>query len=71
MFIEAYGDSTDELYDVTCSYAAFFRDMIIPCKQVKIYTNNKPWVNKSVKSSIQAKKLAFKHGAASELQLAW
>ncbi len=36
----------------------------------KIYPNNKPWVTKSVKSSIQAKKLAFKHGAAPELHTA-
>ncbi len=35
MFIEACGDDLDELADVTCSYAAFCRDMIIPCKRVK------------------------------------
>ena len=41
--------------------------MIIPCKQVKIYPNNKPWMTKAVKSSIQKKKQAFKQGSASDL----
>lgn len=50
----------DALADVTCLYVAFCRDMIIPCKQVRIYPNNKPWVTKSVKSSIQNKRLVFK-----------
>lgn len=66
MFIEACGGDL-ELADVTCSYAAFYRNMIIPYKRVKNYSNNKPWATKSVKSSIQAKKLAFKLGTASEL----
>ena len=70
MFIESCGDDLDELADVTCSYAAFCRDMIITCKRVKMYLNNKPWVNRSVKSAIQAKKLAFKHGTVSGLQIA-
>ena len=59
MFVDACGGDLDELADVTCSSAAFCRDMIIPCKKVKIYPNNRPWVTKSVKASIQAKKLAF------------
>ena len=58
MFKQSCGDYLDKLVDVTCSYAAFCRDMIIPCKPVKIYPNNKPWVTKSVKSSIQKKKQA-------------
>ena len=67
MFIEASGGDLDELANVTCSYATFCRDMIIPSKRIKMYSNNKPWVTKSVKSSIQTKKRAFKHGTASEL----
>jgi len=59
MFKQSCGDDLDKLADVTCSYVAFCRYMVIPCKQVKIYSNNKPWVTKSVKSSIQKKKLAF------------
>ena len=70
VFVDACGDDLDELTDVTCSYAAFCRDMIIPSKKVKIYPNNRPWVNKSVKSSIQAKKNAFKQGSIYDIQSA-
>ncbi len=70
MFKESCGDDLDELTDVICSYAAFCRDMIIPCKQVRIYPNNKPWVNKSVKACIQKKRHAFKQGIASDLHVA-
>ncbi len=56
--------------DVTCSYVAFCRDMTIPCKRVKMYPNNKPWVTKSVKSSIQKKRLSFKQGEAHDLRIA-
>lgn len=41
--------------------------MIILCKHVKIYSNNKPWVTRSVLSCLQINKLAFKQGAASDL----
>lgn len=64
MFKEACGE---DVVDVTCSYAAFCRDMIIPCRCVKVFPNNKPWITTSVKSCIQAKRLALKQGAASEL----
>ena len=70
MFIEGFGEDLDQLVDVICSYVAFCSDMIIPCKKVQMYSNNKPWVTKSVKACIQAKKRAFKHGTASELYTA-
>lgn len=44
--------------------------MIIPSKKVKIFPNNRTWVNKSVKSSILAKKNAFKKGSVTDLQSA-
>lgn len=40
MFEESFVD-LDELTDVVCSYAAFCRDMLIPVKRIKIYSNNK------------------------------
>lgn len=52
----------DELADVVCSYAAFCRAMLIPSKRVKIYHDDKRWVNKSVKSAIGEWKLAFECG---------
>lgn len=60
----------DEMTDAVCSYVAFCRDMIIPSKQVKIYPNNKPWVNRSIKDSIQKKRHAHKQGNASDLHVA-
>lgn len=70
IFTQSCGDDLDSLVDVTCSYITFCRDMIVPCKQVKIYPNNKPWVNKAVKTSLQRKSLAFKQGIASDLHSA-
>ena len=70
MFKQSCGDDLDELADVVCSYTAFCRDTIIPYKLVKIFPNNKPWVNSSVKSNVQKKRLAFKSGSVSELHVA-
>lgn len=69
MFEESCKD-LDKLTDVVCSYTAFCRDMLIPSKSVKIYPNNKPWVNKSVKSYIKKKRQAFQQGGSSDLQTA-
>lgn len=69
MFEESCED-LDELTDVVCSYSAFCRDMLIPSKRVRIYPNNKPWINKSVKSLILEKKLAFQRGEVSDLHTA-
>lgn len=63
-------EDLDELTDVVCSYSAFCRDMLIPTKRVKIYPNNKPWVNKSVKSVIKKEKEAFQDGRALDLHTA-
>ena len=62
-------DDLDELVDVTCSYVAFCRDMIISSKGVKIYPNYKPQVNKTVKSALQRKKFVFKMGDTSDLHI--
>lgn len=68
MFYESCSD-LDELTDVTCSYVAFCKDMIIPCKRVTIYPINKPWVTKSVKSSTEHKRSVFKQSDSSDLYL--
>ena len=36
--------------------------MIIPQKDVKIFPNNKPWISKSLKHTINEKKIAFQSG---------
>lgn len=69
MFKQPCGKDFDSLMDIKCSYIAFYRDMIIPGKEVRMYGNNKPWVTKSVKSSIQRSKLAFEEATASNLTI--
>ena len=39
-------------------------------KQVKLFPNNKSWVNKSVKSWMEEKRHVFKQGSVSELHKA-
>ena len=57
MLKQSCGDDLNELTDVTCSYVAFCRDMIVPRKRVRIYPNNKPWITKR----ITLVDLLFKH----------
>lgn len=38
----------------------FCVDMIIPCKTIKVFSNNKPWVTKEIKGAINEKKAAFR-----------
>ena len=42
--------------DIIDSYLNFCIDMIVPSKEVVIYPNNKPWVNKEVKDLITEKR---------------
>lgn len=69
IFKESCND-LDEITDVVCSYVAFCRDMIIPCKQIKIYPNNKPQVNRSIKNSLLKQRQAHKHGTVTDLHVA-
>ena len=52
----------NELCDTVTSYIKFCEEMIIPKKIIKLYPNNKPWVSKSLKNSLNRKKLAFHQG---------
>ena len=56
--------------DVCCSYAVFFKDMIIPSKTVKMYPNNKPWVTSAVKGGLVKKRLAFQQGSLADQHVA-
>ncbi|GFR68428.1 hypothetical protein ElyMa_003732200 [Elysia marginata] len=49
-----------ELADTVCAYIKFCIDCVVPCKIIKLYPNNKPWVTKDIKHAINKKKLAFK-----------
>ena len=49
----------NEATDVISSYINFCEDMLVPAKIVKIFPNNKPWVTKALKKTINEKKIAF------------
>ena len=55
-------DDVNDATDVISSYVSFCRDMIIPSKTIKIFPNNKPWISKSLKSTLNEKKIAFQTG---------
>jgi hypothetical protein len=65
MFIES-SNSVDEATDVISSYITFCEDTIIEKKEVKIFPNNKPWISKSLKRTINEKKVAFQSGNKEE-----
>ena len=52
-------ESVNEATDVISSYINFCEDMLIPTKMVKIFPNNKPWITKTLKKTINEKKIAF------------
>ena len=60
MFIKNSAD-IDELTDTITSYIRFNSDMILTKKKIKIYGNNKPWINSSLR-----KQIVYKHRAFSE-----
>ena len=50
------------MIDTVTSYITFCVDNVIETKDVRIYPNNKPWVNKEIKHILHQKKLAFLEG---------
>ena len=59
-------DTVSEACDVVSSYISFCKELIIPQKKVKIFPNNKPWITKSLKATINKKKAAFQTGTKSD-----
>ena len=45
--------------DTVSSYINFCVDLVIPTKKIVTYPNNKPWVTKELKSTINKKKHIF------------
>ena len=52
--------------DVVSSYIGFCEDMLISTKTVKVFPNNKTWFSKSIKSTLNEKKIAFQTGDRAE-----
>ena len=51
--------SIDQATDVITSYIRFCEDNIVSKKSIKIFPNNKPWVTKRIKNTLNEKKLLF------------
>lgn len=54
---------------MTC-FINYCVDLVLPCKQVKVFANNKPWVTKEVKAAINRKKFAFFNGDVDQIKIA-
>uniref|UniRef100_A0A1A8TY32 Endonuclease/exonuclease/phosphatase domain-containing protein n=1 Tax=Nothobranchius furzeri TaxID=105023 RepID=A0A1A8TY32_NOTFU len=39
-------DDVDDIADKVTCYVNFCTDLVLPCKQVKVFANNKPWVTR-------------------------
>ena len=57
----------DDLTLTVNSYILFCEENIIPKKTVKVYNNNKPWMNKHIKDAIKQKKKTYR-ASPSEFQ---
>ena len=58
-------DSSDDVSSATeaiSDYIAFCIQNIIPTKEIKIFPNNKPWITRSLKATLNEKKMAFQTG---------
>ena len=59
-------ENVSEAADVVSSYIGFCEDMLISTKTVKVFPNNKTWISKSIKSTLNEKKIAFQTGDRAE-----
>ena len=46
--------------DVVTSYIKFVEDVCVPSKSVKVYSNNKPWFSRDIKTLWRERDAAFK-----------
>lgn len=51
--------SLEDVTDVVTEYIKSCEENIVPSKAVKIFSNNKPWITKELKTTINEKKIAF------------
>ena len=59
----------DRLMDTINDYIVFCVDSIIKTKELKIFPNNKPWINKELKHS-EFKENSFQAGGQTQIQRA-
>ena len=61
VFFEDETDN-DKLTDSITSYIMFCEDNVVQSEEVRIYSNNKPWITKELKKCLNEKKVAFLQG---------
>ena len=61
--------NVDVAADVVSDYITFCEDLIVPTKTVLVYPNNKPWISKSLKHTLNEKKIAFQSGNRTDRKL--
>lgn len=59
----------EEATDVVTDYITFCKEMIVPTKTVKVFSNNKPWISKALKTTLNEKKVALNSGNRIESKL--
>ena len=59
-------ENVSEAADVVSSCIGFCEHMLISTKTVKVFPNNKTWISKSIKSTLNEKKIAFQTGDRAE-----
>lgn len=55
-------NDVEDIADKVTSYVNYCVDLVVPCKRVKVFSNNKPWVTKEVKAAINRKNFLFTVG---------
>ncbi len=61
VFFDGDSDVNSISDKVTC-YINYCVELVIPCKKIRIFPDNKPWVTGEVKAAINIKKAAFYSG---------
>ena len=62
VFFGSCESDQDALTDTIKSYIIFCEDSIIHTKEVRIYTNYKPWISKDLKQCLNEKNIVFLQG---------
>lgn len=58
----------EELNSVVTDYIQFCVDCVIPEKNIKVFPNDKPWVNRELKEALKKKRRAFEQGDVSQMK---
>ena len=69
VFTDSCADNLDELNDHVSCYIQFCEESNVQKKTVKIYANQKPWVDKHLKSLIKEKRNAYLQNDKEKLKL--